>query len=405
MQATVRSAATAHLRPLTLALAGGFVLVLIAFDLRCLASLIPSLRRFGPHDAFLLWSFGRFALTHPLGDLYDDAALHAFQSTQLGEAMRGGDATYYYYPPPFALLLAPLSLLPSTLTYLVLQTATLALYAAAVVPGGSARLRATMLALMPVTSLALIAGQNGFLSGALLVGGMRLSGTRPVLGGILLGLLTYKPQLGLLVPVALAASGRWRTIGAAAATATAMVAGTCIIAGGDSWIAWWRSMAAHGGAFAVGRTTDFMMPTVAAALRQINLPPACALTGQVAATVLAARCIWRCYRRRSDDTALAVLCTATCLATPYAMFYDLPLFAAAIVFVVCFKLRHRAAWTGADVGLLAIAVALPAALILRWPLPIGAPVLATLLAWIVRLHRANPAPSIPTLQAIAPVSP
>ncbi|HKM63442.1 MAG TPA: glycosyltransferase family 87 protein [Acidisphaera sp.] len=399
MQAAVLSFPVRKKRPLTLALVGVVILLLVAFDLRCLASIARSLGRFGPHDAFVLWSFGRFVLTHPLAGLYDDAALHAFQSHLLGETMQGGDATYYYYPPPFAFLLAALSVLPCAPAYLLLQSADFGLYAAAVLPGGLGRLRAAMLGILPATWLALIAGQNGFLSGALLIGGMRLCGSRPVLGGVLLGLLTYKPQLGLLVPVALAASGRWRTIGAAAATVMVLVAATGAGAGWDSWIAWSGSMAAHGGAFAAGRGTDFMMPTVAATLRQIGLPPAEALAGQLVATALAAWCVWSCYRRHADDVALAALCVATFLATPYAMFYDLPAFAAAIVFIVCRKLRDGSVWTAADVALPALAAAIPAALTVPWPVPVGAPVLAALLVWVVRRHRADCAgPRIPALQ-------
>src|SRR5208337_883206 len=112
MQAAVLSFPVRKKRPLTLALVGVVILLLVAFDLRCLASIARSLGRFGPHDAFVLWSFGRFVLTHPLG-----------------ETMQGGDATYYYYPPPFAFLLAALSVLPCAPAYLLLQSADFGLYA------------------------------------------------------------------------------------------------------------------------------------------------------------------------------------------------------------------------------------------------------------------------------------
>ena len=52
-------------------------------------------------------------------------------------------------------------------------------------------------------------------------GGLLLLDRRPVLAGILFGALCYKPHFGMLIPVALAASGRWRAFGAAAASAAA----------------------------------------------------------------------------------------------------------------------------------------------------------------------------------------
>src|SRR5947209_4071280 len=74
----------------------------------------------------------------------------------------------------------------------------------------------------PATGITLISGQTGFLSGALMVGGLRLLPTRPALAGVLFGLLTYKPQLGVLVPVALVAMSGGRAIVAALATFAAL---------------------------------------------------------------------------------------------------------------------------------------------------------------------------------------
>jgi alpha-1,2-mannosyltransferase len=50
-------------------------------------------------------------------------------------------------------------------------------------------------------------GQTGFISAALLTAGLQLASTRPIAAGALLGLLSYKPRLGALVPIALAAAG------------------------------------------------------------------------------------------------------------------------------------------------------------------------------------------------------
>ena len=74
----------------------------------------------------------------------------------------------------------------------------------------------------PATGITLISGQTGYLSGALMVAGLRLLPARPVLAGVMFGLLTYKPQLGVLIPVALVAMGGWRAIAAAAATFAAL---------------------------------------------------------------------------------------------------------------------------------------------------------------------------------------
>ena len=48
-------------------------------------------------------------------------------------------------------------------------------------------------------------GQNGFLTAALLGGALHWLDRRPWLAGVLIGCLAYKPQFGVLIPVALLA--------------------------------------------------------------------------------------------------------------------------------------------------------------------------------------------------------
>ena len=62
-------------------------------------------------------------------------------------------------------------------------------------------------------------GQNGFLSTALLGSGLLLLNQSPWVAGFLLGLVSYKPHLFALVPVALLAARRWQALVAALVTA------------------------------------------------------------------------------------------------------------------------------------------------------------------------------------------
>src|SRR5690606_31716928 len=67
-----------------------------------------------------------------------------------------------------------------------------------------------------------VVGQTGFLTAALLGAGAALVERRPALAGILFGLLTYKPQFGLLIPIALIAGRKWRVVIWAALTTAAL---------------------------------------------------------------------------------------------------------------------------------------------------------------------------------------
>ena len=67
-------------------------------------------------------------------------------------------------------------------------------------------------------------GQNGFLTAALLGGALVVLERRPIMAGFMLGLLVYKPQYGLLLPLVLAVSGRWKCFASAAVTVAAWIA-------------------------------------------------------------------------------------------------------------------------------------------------------------------------------------
>jgi len=176
----------------------------------------------------------------------------------------------------------------------------------------------------------IVYGQSGLLTGALMIGGVRLARSRPVLAGILFGALICKPQLGVLIPIALVGAGLWSAIAAAAATAMLLVAGSVLLFGWAMWPAWARNAQAVLGLDAADRARlDTLMPTVSAAARHLGAPASLASILQVAAALAAATIVWRCWRRAGTQASDATLPVATVLATPYAFGYDLPMVAAA----------------------------------------------------------------------------
>ena len=92
--------------------------------------------------------------------------------------------------------------------------------------------------LSPAACFNLVMGQNAFLTLALLVGGIRLLDRWPLASGILLGLMTYKPQLWPMVPVALLASRAWKSLMAAVATGIALAAASAAAFGFEAWSLW-----------------------------------------------------------------------------------------------------------------------------------------------------------------------
>src|SRR5579884_4107717 len=144
------------------------------------------------------------------------------------------------YPPHILLFIWPWALLPYLPAYVLYCAVGLLLYILVVRDGETRPARLLLLAVAPAVTMNIWTGQNGFLTAALLLGGLLQLERRPVLAGVMFGLLTVKPQLGVLLPIALLLTGRWRTIAAAAATAVALVALTTAIYGASVWTAYWR---------------------------------------------------------------------------------------------------------------------------------------------------------------------
>ncbi len=271
-------------------------------------------------DFFALWSYGQVLHSDGAAALYDPARLHTLQ-TALG--MDGKDFNPFPYPPAFLLLVWPLGLAPFGVAFVVWTAVTLGLFLWA--STGPAFRLAPLALVLPVTTLGIISGQSGFLAGALMLGGFRLL-HRPWLAGLLLGLLTFKPQLGVLVPVALLTLGAWRVIGVAILTALALALGAVALFG-DVWTEWLTALPQYAQFFAAKSTRYELMPTVTAGLTMLGVPGVAVWQG-LAAAIMAAL-VWRAYRDGPSAPALLVLTSATFLATPHAFVYDTPMVAGA----------------------------------------------------------------------------
>ena len=329
-----------------------------------------------PGDFFALWSWGRFALTHPLAQIYDAAALHDFQ---LGLDPISDLLAPYPYPPQFAVLLVPLSLIDRNLAFALWCLTTLALYLVAV--GGGWRVTVATL-ILPTTSIALVAGQNGFLTAALMIGGLRLARTGPLLAGMLFGLLAYKPQFGLLVPIALLAAGLWRVIAAATVTVLLQAAALTVAFGWDIWGAWIGFLRGHFGVVTAAMPLDRIMPTVTSGVLMLGGSPALARAVQAAVAVVVAILVWRCFRRGNFVLSAAALQVGAFLATPYALAYDLPIAGSALIAVL---VQPGAEFVPLEVSALIAAAILPIGMTMpNALLPYGTIGVALLFAVIVR---------------------
>jgi hypothetical protein len=346
-----------------------------------LVALVQAVRYFSSPDIlfpdfFGLWSFARFLQDHPPAQIYDNDALLAFQK----EIGPGFDQIYpFLYPPPFLLLLWPFGQMPYVVARIAWIVAGLAAGLFAVCGRHWRRPLAVAALLAPATTVCVIYGQNGLLSAALMIGGIRLARPRPVLAGILFGALIYKPQLGLLIPVALAAAGLWRAFAAAAVTAAAILGASLIAYGWAMWPAWIAITRALQHLPASDRAhLDRLMPTVAAAMRRLGASADAANIVQALTAVGVAVVVWRCWRRGRDASAAATLPVATFLATPYAFDYDLPMVAFATLLGLQDWATRRASFGFGELLLVLLVLLLPVVFVSS--ISFGAPIAVALLA-------------------------
>lgn len=347
-------------------------------------------------DFFALWSYAKILAAHPATELYDLATLHA---RQVALGMEAGWQNPFPYPPTFLILIWPLSLLPYEAAYLVWTVGTLALFIWAVMRTCSRLPLCIVGAIVAPTTVACISfGQSGFLAGALATAGVRLADSRPVLSGILIGVLSYKPQLGLLVPVALAAAGLWPAFGVACATVIGLAAITTITFGWAVWPAWISMLPSYSAIFdhiAVVKA----MPTVLTNLQMMGVAVPIAKEIQALAAIVVAVLVWRCFRRGPTKLAAAALLVGTFLATPHAFVYDMPMTTAAIILFIEARLETTSEFNLAEVLILTLAFMFPLLMVINGlALPIGFVPLVLLFGLILWRQRQGE----PDLQSIAP---
>jgi alpha-1,2-mannosyltransferase len=246
----------------------------------------------------------------------------------------------WHYPPFFLGLAALLATLPYWLALLVWQGATLALYLWAMRGAVGNELAKDPLWLplalaFPAVFINLGHGHNGFLTAALMTGALLQLDRRPWLAGVLFGLLAYKPQFGLLIPLVLAVSGRWRVFAAATATVAVLALTVTFAFGMDVWAAFLASTKfTRTVVLEQGDTGWHKIQSVFSVVRMWGggIDLAYALQGVVTLAVAGALAwLWR--GSSAFPLKAAALLIGTVLATPYVLDYDLMLLAPAIAFL------------------------------------------------------------------------
>jgi len=283
-------------------------------------------------DFSSFWTAGRMALEGHAALAYDWAS-HWERQKQT----HGIDMFFpWSYPPFFLLIAAAFAALPYVPALVVWQTASLIAALSAFRAILTQPLALLFAFGFPGVLICLGHGQTGFLTAALLAGAILALPRSEVFAGLLVGLLAYKPQFGLLIPFVLATGGYWRAIGTATATVVATFVVTLALWGWPVWQAFLESLpVTQKLVFETGNTGFEKFQSIFAwvGLWGGPLRLAYALQGIVALGALAG-CLWIWRSPAAHRLKGAALLTGVLLSSPYVLDYDLIVFGMALALFV-----------------------------------------------------------------------
>ncbi len=280
-------------------------------------------------DFLAFWGAGKLVVAGMPAKAHDIVAEQAVQ------ALAGtGQLVVYVNPPPYLFLTAPLGLMPYAAAWIAWIVAGWALWFAVarrILPDASIAVLT-----FPGAYLAASHAQNGFVTGALLIGAVLTLRRSQALSGALFGALIIKPHLALLVPLWLAAGRKWTAFCWAGVSALLLCLASGAAFGWDTWTAYPESFKASTMLMANEDGGPFFlrMATLYAGLRY-HFDPTTAVAGQAIVTIATAALACLYWRRAKDEVAAgAMLLAATALASPYLFSYDLPFLALPLFWLV-----------------------------------------------------------------------
>jgi hypothetical protein len=277
----------------------------------------------------------------------------AYQPDQILAASRiavpGNQSNFIWsYPPVYQLMVAPLALLSYPLAWALWSMIGVAAFVLVLGRLSPPPFFLWLGFAFPGVYLNVVQGQNGLLVAALFGGALFFLDRRPILSGALIGLLIFKPTLGLLIPLALLCGRRWKTFLSATVTALALIGMSLLAFGLEPWIGFFENAEFASSVLASGDLPWEKMPSLFTALRLLGIDASVAFAMHiVVATGAAAGVAWAWWNGRvSPALAAAILASASLLVSPHINDHDLALLAIPLALLVADSTNR--AWSGRE---------------------------------------------------------
>lgn len=282
-------------------------------------------------DFISFWTASFFVLDGLPAQAYDYDKLHKLQIDLFGQ---GG--LPFMYPPTWLLVISPFSALSYNISALLFEVLQVIALVWACLCLARQKSSLWILIAFPAVMFGVMHGQNTALNVALLGGALAaLDRDRPVFAGVLIGLLSYKPQMGVLIPIALLASRDYRVFVAASVSTVLFAAASWLVLGTDVWRAFFDNIEFAREWLESGQTPANKYASILGWLRQFGVGNTVGMTIQVGFACLAAGAVVWVWRKDLPLTVKgSVLVAGTCLTTPYLLDYDLGLLVIAVLLLI-----------------------------------------------------------------------
>jgi Glycosyltransferase family 87 len=338
------------------------------------------------------WSGGRLAASSQVMTLYDIGVYQSWVSSHFTPDMA---RAVFSYPPSMPLLLLPFGALPHAYALLLWSVLGITGYWFVCfyrTPAGRSWLSLAVIATASVVLFNLTFGQLGLFLALAFVGALRLLPTRPVLAGVIIGLLTVKPQLGPLLVIVLLMRREWTAVAAACVSALALAGASLLLWGPDPWLAYIHTTVPFQAKLLQDMNGFYarVMTTPYGGFYALGAPTAIAMIAQVIVAVMVVIASIFVLRRKTVAWPLQVVIIAfgASLLTPYMLAYDLAIPLAALLWYISDQnptMENRELWAFAALWSLCFSVGITVQALGLPILPLL--MLACFLLLLLRAHR------------------
>ena len=254
-----------------------------------------------------------------------EGAYHFTKFLEMQREASGGQDSFmpWTYPPQFALLVAPLGLIPVSVAYFLFVVATFAFYIAVLRAVARDNFTLLLIMLFPAMEITMACGQNGFLTAGLIGLVCLFFEERPMVAGLALGLMVIKPHLAIAFATYAIAKRSWIVVATAAAVVLTSSAICTAVFGTHIWLDLLDSVRDSSAFLEKGYYPLFRMVSAYAALRSAGISAWVAFLGQGMVALMAlGLVVLSVYRGMSSRTSLGLTAALSVCISPYAYDYD-----------------------------------------------------------------------------------